>query len=161
MAADFEDLCTAVERELRTATGNSERLLLTPIGGDLFRVEESSFITDAVYRDVIRTTETDDAALLFVEITRRSPLVTNSWILGQELIQSDVLQSILKQIVDQGGNWEQVFGGGLIVHTSPRLLMRSKSKFAALPLRRSPMAHEGRLTPPRHSGCWVGASVAS
>jgi hypothetical protein len=119
MAADFEDLCTAVERELRTATGNSERLLLTPIGGDLFRVEESSFITDAVYRDVIRTTETDDAALLFVEITQRSPLVTNSWILGQELIQSDVLQSILKQIVDQGGNWEQVFGGGLIVHTSP------------------------------------------
>jgi hypothetical protein len=120
MAADFEDLCTAVERELRTATGNSdERLLLTPIGGDLFRVEESSFITDAVYRDVIRTTETDDGAVLFVEITRRSPLVTNSWILSQELIQSDVVQSILKQIVDQGGNWEQVFGGGLIVHTSP------------------------------------------
>ena len=29
----------AVERELRTATGDSERLLLTPVGENLFRVE--------------------------------------------------------------------------------------------------------------------------
>ena len=120
MAADSGNLgTTAVERELRTATGDSEKLLLAPIGEDLFRVEESSFITDAVYRDVIRATETDDGALLFVEIAERSPLVTNSWILSQELIQSDAVQLILKQIMDQGGNWEQVFGGGLIVHTSP------------------------------------------
>jgi hypothetical protein len=119
MAADSGNLRrAAVEGELRTATGDSEKLLLTPIGGDLFRAEESSFITDAVYRDVIRATETDDGALLFVEITERSPLVTNSWILSQELIQSDAVQSMLKQIMDQGGNWEQVFGGGLIVHVA-------------------------------------------
>jgi hypothetical protein len=120
MFADSENLGTAaVERELRTATGDSERLLLTPVGENLFRVEESSFVTDAVYRDIIRATETQDSALLFVEITERSPLVTNSWILSQELIQSDAVQSVLKQVMDQGGNWEQVFGGGLIVHTSP------------------------------------------
>jgi hypothetical protein len=120
MATDSSDSRpSAVEREIRTASGHSEKLLLVPIGGDLFRVEESSFVTDAVYRDVIRATETEDGGLLFVEIAERSPLVTNSWILGQELIQSDALQSILKQIIDEGGNWEQVFGGGLIVHTSP------------------------------------------
>jgi len=110
-----------VEREIRTATGDSENLLLTPVGEDLFRVEESSFVTDAVYRDVIKATETQDGALLFVEIAHRSPLVTNSWILSQELIQSDAIQSVLKQIMDQGGNWEQVFGGGLMVHTSPTM----------------------------------------
>ena len=109
----------AVERKIRTAKGDSESLLLTPVGEDLFRVEESSFVTDAVYRDLIRATETQDGALLFVEIAERSPLITNSWILSQNLIQSDAVQSILKQIMDQGGNWEQVFGGGLVVHTSP------------------------------------------
>jgi hypothetical protein len=109
----------AVEREIRTATGDSERLSLTPVGENLFRVEESSFVTDAVYRDVIRATETQDGALLFVEIAERSPLVTSSWMLSQELIQSDAIQSVLLQVMDQGGNWEQVFGGGLIVHTTP------------------------------------------
>ena len=85
--SDAGDLrIAAVEREIRTATGDSERLLLTPVGENLFRVEESSFITDAVYRDVIRATETQDGALLFVEIAERSPLVTKSWILNQELI---------------------------------------------------------------------------
>jgi hypothetical protein len=122
MPADSQNSRTVlVEREIRTATGDSETLLLTPVGENLFRVEESSFVTDAVYRDVIRATETEDGALLFVEIAERSPLVTNSWILSQELIQSDAVQSVLKQIMDQGGNWEQVFGGGLIVHTSPAM----------------------------------------
>ena len=120
--ADSENPRTAqAEREIRTATGDRETLLLTPVGENLFRVEESSFVTDAVYRDVIRVTETQDGALLFVEIAERSPLVTNSWILSQELIQSDAVQAVLKRIMEQGGNWEQVFGGGLIVHTSPEM----------------------------------------
>jgi hypothetical protein len=121
MANSGDVQAIAAERELRTAKGDSEKLLLTPIGGDLFRLEESSFITDGVYQDVIRATETRDGALLFAEIAQRSPLVTNSWILSQELIQSDALQRVLKQIMDHGGNWEQVFGGALIVHTPPTL----------------------------------------
>jgi hypothetical protein len=76
-------------------------------------------VTDAVYRDVIDATETGDGAILFVEIAERSPLVTVSWILSHELVQSDAIQAVLKKIVDEGGHWEQVFGGGLIVHTSP------------------------------------------
>jgi hypothetical protein len=107
-----------VERKIQTKTGDSETLLLRPVGNNLFRVEESSFVTDAVYRDVIRATESEDGLLLFVEIAERSPLVTNTWILSQEVVQSEALQSVLKQIMDQGGNWEQVFGGVLIVHTS-------------------------------------------
>ena len=165
MSADSENLGTAaVERELRTATGDSERLLLTPVGENLFRVEESLFITDAVYRDVIRATETQDSALLFVEITERSPLVTNSWILSQELIQSDAVRSVLKQVTDQGGNWEQVFGGGLIVHTfandgqGNRRTDTSDWKSENEALRR---LMQLRLAPPRHSGPWVGAPVAS
>src|ERR1700730_2375447 len=95
--ADSQNPRTALaEREIRTATGDSETLLLTPVGENLFRVEESSFVTDAVYRDVIRVTETQDCALLFVEIAERWPRVTNSWILSQELIQSDAVQAVLK-----------------------------------------------------------------
>jgi hypothetical protein len=68
----------AIEREIRTATGDSETLLLTLMGEDLFRLEESSFVTDAVYRDVIRATEAEDGALLFVEIAERSLLRTSA-----------------------------------------------------------------------------------
>ena len=38
--------------ELRTATGDSERLLLTPVGETSSAWRRASFITDAVYRDV-------------------------------------------------------------------------------------------------------------
>jgi len=46
MLADSENSgIVQVEREIRTATGDSETLLLTPVGDNLFRVEESSFVT--------------------------------------------------------------------------------------------------------------------
>ena len=127
-----DSLPPAVEREIRTATGDSEKLLLTPIGGNLFRVEESSFVTDAVYRDVIRATETPDGALLFQEITDRSPLETQSYILSQELIQSEAIQFVLKQIMLDGGNWERVFGGGLILHTSPTTAKAIESQIRSI-----------------------------
>jgi len=109
------------ERELRTADGDSERLLLTALGKDLYRVEESSFVTAAVYRDVIKTSDTRDGSLLFIEIVERSPLVTNTWTLRKEVIESQAVQSILRRIMDEGGNWEQVFGGCLIVHAPPEI----------------------------------------
>ncbi len=104
---------------MRTESGDSERLLLTAVGDNLFQVEESSFITDAVYRDVIRARETPEGVLTFVEIAERSPLITNSWILSQDTIESEAMKSVLARVMAEGGNWEQVFGGGLIVHTSP------------------------------------------
>ncbi len=69
---------------------------------------------------------------------------------------------VLKQVTDQGGNWEQVFGGGLIVHTSPTTAKEiEEADTSQLKSRKSPTPYEGRLAPPRHSGCWVGAPVAS
>jgi hypothetical protein len=108
-----------VERELRTESGDSEQLLLTAVGDNLFQVEESSFITDAVYRDVIRAREMPEGVRAFVEVAERSPLITNSWILSQDTIESEAMKSVLARLMAEGGNWEQVFGGGLIVHTSP------------------------------------------
>ena len=120
MAADSEDLHTAaVWRKLLSARGGYEKLLLTPLGGNLFRLENSSLLTGAFYRDVIRATETECDALLFVEITERSSLVTSLWVLSPELIQSDAVQAILKQVKDVGGHWEHVLRGWLFVHTPP------------------------------------------
>lgn len=124
MAADSGDLHTAaVRRKLLSARGGYEKLLLTPLGGNLFRLENSSLLTGAFYRDVIRATETEYDALLFVEITERSSLVTSLWVLSPELIQSDAVQAILKQVKDVGGHWEHVLRGWLWVHTPP---MRAK-----------------------------------
>ena len=53
-------------------SGDSERLMLTEVGSDLYRLEESSFAGDAVYGDRIRAERTADGALSFLEIVGRS-----------------------------------------------------------------------------------------
>ena len=52
--------------------GDSETLILTPQGDDLYVLEESSFLGEAMYKDVIRATRREDGNLLFVSVERRS-----------------------------------------------------------------------------------------
>ena len=97
--------------------GDSEELLLAPVGGDLYRLEESSFIGEARYGDVIRGSSRDDGGLLFLGIETRSNLVSQSWILSEAVLDSPECGSLLDDIMAMGGNWERAFGGVLLVHT--------------------------------------------
>lgn len=58
--------------------GDSEELLLTPVEGDLYRLDESSFIGEARYGDVIRASCRDDGGLVFLRIETPSGLVAQS-----------------------------------------------------------------------------------
>jgi hypothetical protein len=97
--------------------GDSETLAMTKVGPDLYRLEESSFVGDAVYGDVIQCKPTDDGSMLFEEIVERSKLVTQSGIFSREFLAMDRVRSILDSVMEAGGMWEQAFGGLLIVHT--------------------------------------------
>jgi hypothetical protein len=97
--------------------GDTEGLAMTKVGPDLYRLEESSFVGDAVYGDVIQCRSADDGPLLFEKIAERSKLVTKSGIFSQEFLASDQVRSILDSVIQAGGMWELVFGGFLIVHT--------------------------------------------
>jgi hypothetical protein len=70
---------------------------------------------------VIKASDTRDGSLLFIEIVERSPFVTSAWTLRKEVIESQAVQSIWRRIMDEGGNWEQIFGGRLIVHGPPEI----------------------------------------
>jgi hypothetical protein len=96
--------------------GDSEELLLTPVDGDLYRLEESSFIGEARYGDVIRGSRRDDG-LLFLGIETRSNLVSQSWILSEAVLDCPECGSLLDDVMAMGGNWERAFGGVLLVHT--------------------------------------------
>lgn len=97
--------------------GDSEELLLTPVEGDLYRLDESSFIGEARYGDVIRASCRDDGGLVFLRIETPSGLVAQSWVLSQSVLDSPECVLLLEHVVAIGGNWERAFGGILLVHT--------------------------------------------
>lgn len=101
---------------LRYPSGDSERLMLTAVGPDLYRLEESSFVDDAVYGDTIRAETSANGDLLFSEIVLRSQLVTDSWILSADLLATERIRRLLTTVTDAGGMWEQAFGGLLMIH---------------------------------------------
>ena len=116
---DFAD--TIVRSRLVYENGDSEQLALTAVGLGLRRLDESSFVGDARYGDIIRVKEMDDVALLFVELAERTTLVSQSWIMSADVLKSERMDAILKNVMQVGGMWEQAFGGLLIVHLPPEI----------------------------------------
>jgi hypothetical protein len=96
--------------------GDSEDLLVTSLGGDLYRLEQSSFIGDAMYGDVVRARRREDGVLLFLGIEAHSDLVSQSWVLSRAILDSPECSSVLDDVLASGGNWERAFGGVLLIH---------------------------------------------
>lgn len=101
--------------------GDIEDLLLTPLGDNLYRVEESSLLGECMYRDVVKAKPLDDGTLQFLSVEARSGLTVQSWILSESVIAAPQFQAILNDVMAIGGNWEQAFGGLLLIHTPPGL----------------------------------------
>jgi len=96
--------------------GGSEALLVTPIGANLFRLEESSIVDDVRYHDVIEAELQTDGALRFVRLMSRSELKTSCYVLPKTLIDSPHLSVFFDRVMVLGGNWETIFGGFLVLH---------------------------------------------
>ena len=116
--------------------GDREDLIVAPLGSDLYRLEESSFASEIRYMDVMRAVAQDDGSLLFKEVVTRSDLATHSWVLSKEILSSRELREILDLAMAVGGNWEQAFGGVLIIHVPKELIEMIVGQIEDLTLRR-------------------------
>jgi hypothetical protein len=103
-------------RTIIYTNGDSESLLLTSAGTDLFRLEQSSFLSEARYHDVIRASSKVDGSLEFAGLAVPSGLHTQDWLLSKALIESAEFDSVLNWVTSVGGNWELAFGGLLLLH---------------------------------------------
>ena len=106
-------------RSLHFDNGDFEELLLTRLGADLYRCEESSLLDEIRYRDMIRAIEMRDGSLLFVRVEQPSELTTHEWLLSESILQTDECRAPLEAVMSSGGNWEQAFGGIWLLHTAP------------------------------------------
>ena len=102
--------------KLTYLNGDTEELWVTPVAADLFLLEESSLLGHCCYHDTIRATTGSDGSLNFVEVVKPSALVTHTWILPSNVVESVGFRSILSDVLKVGGHWEQAFGGVVLVH---------------------------------------------
>jgi hypothetical protein len=92
-----------------------ETLFVTPLGGNLYRMEESSLLEPTRYDDVIEAELQSDGSLRFLQVVTPSSLITECYFASD----SPSLPPFLDKVVLAGGNWERVFGGILFLHLPP------------------------------------------
>jgi hypothetical protein len=112
--------------------GSSEGLRVTPLGPKRYRLEETSFLEEVHYGDVIETEPQLDGSVLFRRVVEHSPLQTTSWMLTEQQMNAPNLQTLLDRIMQMGGNWERTFGGVLVVHLPLGVSMDLESEIKAL-----------------------------
>lgn len=84
--------------------GSTEDLLLTELGHDIYRAEESSMLGEVSYKDVIEAQTLNDGSLRFFRIVTPSGLKTSSWILSKDSIESEDFRAVLDTMMELGGN---------------------------------------------------------
>ena len=99
--------------------GYQEEVLAVPVGPNLYRLEESSMLSEAKYHDVIEVKAQADGGLRLLRIVTPSGLKTVSWILQQKVFESPSIKLLLDKVMSSGGIWERTFGGVLMVHLPP------------------------------------------
>jgi hypothetical protein len=110
----------------------SETLRVVPSGGDRYRLEDSSFVGDLFYGDVVEIARQPDGTSVFTKLVSRSGLKITSAFLSAATQDSPGLQAILDRVMSLGGNWERAFGGFLIVHLPPDAPMDVEGELKAL-----------------------------
>ena len=96
-----------------------ETLRATRIDDGTYRLEESSGFAEVFYGDVIEVLLEPTGPTRFVRLISRSGLQVSTFILTEQILESEDLQVLLDRIVAVGGNWERTYGGVLFVHLPP------------------------------------------
>jgi hypothetical protein len=105
-----------LELEVTYGNGDRETLLVTPLDGNKFRLEESTLTGEAYYGDTIELTPTGQNRALFQRVIARSGLKVLMRTLSNGIQDSPRFAFLLDKILQFGGYWERVMGGILIVH---------------------------------------------
>lgn len=91
--------------------GVSQRLLVTRLAPRVFRLEEAVLLADDPLDcgDIVEGTLVGDS----LHITRR---LRKTRFLSAELIAAPALRELKDRIMEEGGNWEQLFQGVFVVY---------------------------------------------
>jgi hypothetical protein len=112
--------------------GSSEGLLVTSVGHNLYRLEESSLLGEAVFGDVIEAEQTQEGGLRFKRVAAPSDLITVNCVLTHEQMRAPGLQPLLDRIMTLGGNWERALDGLLMVHLPQTVDLDVEAEIKAL-----------------------------
>lgn len=118
--------------EILYADGSSEGLLVSPIGPNLYRLEESSLLGEASFGDVIEAEPTQEGGLLFKCVAASSEMTTVNCVLTSEQMNAPGLQPLLDRIMSLGGNWERAFDGLLMIHLPKSVHLDVEAEVKAL-----------------------------
>lgn len=118
--------------EISYPDGSSEGLLVSPVGPNLYRLEESSMLGEAVFGDAIEAVPMHEGGLLFKRVAAPSGMTTVNCILTPEQMQAPGLQPLLDRIMSLGGNWERTLDGLLMVHLPPSVALDIEAEVKGL-----------------------------
>lgn len=97
--------------------GVSQRLLVTRLAPRVFRLEEAVLLADDPLDcgDIVEGTLVGDS-LHITRRLRKTRFVRHDFILSAELIAAPALRELKDRIMEEGGNWEQLFQGVFVVY---------------------------------------------
>ncbi len=96
-----------------TFVGPNEARLETDPMSCLFAEDEGDLKSLPDYRDLIELEEIESGKYRFVRVLQRARLQRFEFLLSDPESQAKALEPVLSRVVEQGGNWERVFGGAL------------------------------------------------
>lgn len=100
--------------------GGTEELLVTQVGPNHYRLEESSLWGEFKYHDVIETEKHgNENGVRVLRVASSSALKALSWILPESAFESSALKGVLEKVMACEGNWERTFNGMLTIHVPP------------------------------------------
>ena len=94
-----------------------ELLHMTSLGDNHYRLEETSVCGLLRYGDTIEVhPPTEDGAVRYRRMVKRSGLKTCSFVLSQGVAESVEMSSLVQRIHSQGGQCELIAGGIFVAH---------------------------------------------
>jgi len=95
-------------------------LPVTCVGTNLYRLDAVPYLSErANYGDIVEAIPDEDGGLRFVRVVQPSGWSTHLYILCRERIEGEAMQAMLRDVLDNGGYWEALFGGLLFICLPP------------------------------------------
>jgi Domain of unknown function (DUF4265) len=111
-----------IEAEVHFRWLGSESMSLTPLGSKQFRVECSpAMLARPAALDVIEADTLANGSLKFRRVVKRSGLKQHRYSLPKDAPGSQAFTQFVEWLGAQGGIWQIVFGGWLILDVPPEL----------------------------------------
>jgi hypothetical protein len=95
--------------------GMSLPTLVTPLGTDMYRLEETEFMAELNHHDIIEAEDLGLDRLRFIRVAERSELLPRLRICSKEFLDSAEMESLLDWLGGRGGYWQRDMVGCLFL----------------------------------------------